>query len=149
MLFALPALAQDNPTPQMTVRHAESFAISPPLSELIKLPRQPMWGFHEAVPVHFHDFHPGRKPEPVVDSVEQSSPGGPASISLGLNLLGVGNGFPGYSVPDAPPDTNAAVGDTQVVEWVNVSYAIFDKNSGAILAGPVEGNTIWSSLGGI
>jgi len=150
MLCALPAFAQDNnSTPQMTVRHAAGFSISPPLSELVKLPRQPMWGFHEANPVHYVNFHPGRKLELVADTVEQSSPGGPASISLGLNILGVGNGFPGYSVPDAPPDTNAAVGDTQVVEWVNVSYAIFDKNSGATLAGPVEGNTIWSSLGGI
>src|SRR5271166_3260204 len=150
MLCALPAFAQDNnSTPQMTVRHAAGFSISPPLSELVKLPRQPMWGFHEANPVHYVNFHPGRKPEPVADSVEQSSPGGPASINIGLNLLGVGNGFPGYSVPDAPPDTNAAVGDTEVVEWVNVSYAIFNKTTGATLAGPVEGNTIWSNLGGI
>jgi hypothetical protein len=149
MLCVLPAFAQDNSTPQMTVRHATGFSISPPLSELAKLPRQPIWGFHEAIPVRWVDFHPGRKLEHVVDTVEQSSPGGPASISLGLNLLGVGNGFPGYSVPDAPPDTNAAVGDTQVVEWVNVSYAIFNKSTGAILAGPIEGNTIWTSLGGV
>src|SRR5208283_211055 len=148
MLCALPAFAQDNSTPQMTVRHAEGFAISPPLSELAKLPRPPMYGFHEANPVRYVNFHPGRKLGPAVDPVEQHSPGGPASIAIGLNLLGVGNGFPGYSVPDAPPDTNAAVGDTQVVEWVNVSYAIFDKSSGATLAGPVEGNTIWSNLGG-
>ena len=149
MLCPLPGFAQDNPAPPMTVRHAAQFAISPPLSELSKLPRQPMWGFHEANEVHFHDFHPGRELHLVTDTVEQSSPGEPASINIGLNLLGVGNGFPGYSVPDAPPDTNAAVGDTQVVEWVNVSYAIFDKNSGAILAGPIEGNVIWSSLGGV
>ena len=113
------------------------------------MPRPPIYGFHEAIPARFVDFHPGRKLQLVPDPVEQSSPGGPASINLGLNLLGVGNGFPGYSVPDAPPDTNAAVGDTQVVEWVNVSYAIFDKSSGATLAGPIEGNTIWSGLGGV
>ncbi len=142
----LPVYAQDNPS--MTVRHAEGFAISPPLSELAKLPRPPIYGFHEANPVRYVNFHPGRQLGPAVDPVEQSRPGGPASISLGLNLLGVGNGFPDYSVPDAPPDTNAAVGDSQVVEWVNVSYAIFDKTTGSTILGPVEGNTIWSALGG-
>jgi hypothetical protein len=35
------------------------------------------------------------------------------------------------------------------VEWVNVSYAIYNKSTGAVLAGPVEGNTLWSSLGGV
>lgn len=33
-----------------------------------------------------------------------------------------------------PPDTNAAVGDTQVVEVVNSQFAIFDKSGGVIRA---------------
>lgn len=45
-------------------------------------------------------------------------------------------------------DTNAAVGDTQVVEWVNICYAVFDKSSGAVLAGPVSGNAFWAGFGG-
>ncbi len=149
VLWASPTFAQQDSTPPMTVGHAEAFAISPPLSELAKLPGKPIYGFHEANPVRWVNFHPGRVLPPAKDPVEQSSPGGPASISLGLNLLGVGNGFPNYTVPDAPPDTNAAVGDTEVVEWVNVSFAIYNKTSGSVLAGPVEGNTLWSSLGGV
>jgi hypothetical protein len=80
---------------------------------------------------------------PAVDPVEQKSPGGPSSISLGLSVLGVpkSNGL-------TPPDTNAAVGDTQVVEWVNASYAVYNKSTGALEAGPIDGNLLWQSLGG-
>ncbi len=148
-LALLPMAAQEKSNPPMTVRHADHFAMSPPLRELIaNQPPKIIYGYHLANPVRWKDFHPGRQLGPAVDPVQQSSPGGPASINLGLNLLGVGYSFPNYSVPDAPPDTNAAVGDTEVVEWVNVSYAVFSKTTGAILAGPIEGNTLWSSLGG-
>jgi hypothetical protein len=148
-LWSLSLFAQQNSNPPMTVRHAEAFAISPPLGELAKMPQTPIYGFHEANPVRWVNFHPGRQLGPARDPVEQSSPGPASSFSLGLNLLGVGNGFPDYSVPDAPPDTNAGVGDTEVVDWVNVSYAVFNKTTGAVLAGPIEGNMLWQSLGGV
>jgi hypothetical protein len=90
----------------------------------------------------------GQKPLP--DGALQSSTSGPlVNASIGLNLLGVGNGFPNYSVPDAPSDVNLAVGDTQVLQWVNVSYAVFDKNTGAIIQGPIAGNSLWSGFGGL
>ena len=64
-----------------------------------------------------------------MDTVEQSSIAGSAvAYSVGADFLGVGNGFPGYSVPDAPPDTNMAVGDTQIVQWVNVSYTVCSED---------------------
>ena len=62
--------------------------------------------------------------------------------------LGVGHGFPYYSVSVAPPDTNMAVGDTQVVQWVNVSYAVFKKSNGAAQTIAIPGNTLFSALGG-
>ena len=64
-----------------------------------------------------------------------------------LNFEGLGNGFPNFSVDSAPPDTNGAVGDTQYVQWVNESFAVFDKNTGAELAGPIAGNQMYQSLG--
>jgi len=88
----------------------------------------------------------GHKPLP--DGALQTTTGPLVNASIGLNLMGVGNGFPGYSVPDAPPDVNLAVGDTQVLQWVNVSYAVFDKNTGAIIQGPILGNAFWSGFGG-
>ena len=48
----------------------------------------------------------------------------------------------------APPDTNGAIGATQYVQWVNTYFAVFDKRSGALLAGPMPGNVLWSGFGG-
>src|SRR5207248_9838044 len=72
----------------------------------------------------------------------------PLKGSLGVNVLGVGVGFPNYFVPDAPTDVNLAVGDTQVVQWVNVSFAVFDKATGRALTGPIDGNALWSGFSG-
>jgi hypothetical protein len=143
ILCALPLVAQENNT---YIQHAIRFAVSPPLRELAKLPQKPQYGFHEANPVRHvptPDF--GR----AVDPVEQSSvPAGGANYSVGLDFLGVGHGFPNYTVPDAPPDTNMAVGDTQVVQWVNVSYTVCSKTTGSC-GSAIAGNTLWSALGGI
>jgi hypothetical protein len=145
LLLSMPMIAQNNSSPAPTVTHAVKFAVSPPLRELAKLPQPAQYGFHEVNPL-------GRIPMKefgkVVDPVEQSFAGPASNYSLGLNFLGVGNGFPNYSVPDAPPDTNMAVGDTQVVQWVNVSYAVFDKATGHALTGAILGNQLFSSLGG-
>ena len=143
VLCGLPLVAQDNNT---VIQHARNFAISPPLRDLAKLPQSPHYGLHTANPVRRIPKHPVG---PVVDTVEQSSaPASGVNYSIGLNFLGVGHGFPNYTVPDAPPDTNMAVGDTQVVQWVNVSYTVCSKTTGT--CGPaIAGNTLWSSLGGI
>jgi hypothetical protein len=85
-----------------------------------------------------------------VDPVEQSSQPSPSvAYSIGANILGVGNGFPNYSVPDAPPDTTMAVGDTQIVQWVNTSYTVCSKTSPYTCGPAIEGNTLWANLGGI
>ena len=128
------------------VHHAVAFAVSPPLRDLANLPQPPRQGFHKAVPVR---PIPKRALGQIVDSVEQSTlPAGLASFSIGQSFLGLGNGFPNYSVTDAPPDANMAVGDTQIVQWVNVSLTVCDKNTTA--CGPaIAGNLIWSALGGV
>ncbi|MGO9519864.1 MAG: hypothetical protein ACLPND_22735 [Candidatus Korobacteraceae bacterium] len=145
LMCSLPMMAQNSSSSAPTVTHAVSFAVSSPLRELARLPQAPQYGFHEINPL-------GRIPMKdfghAVDPVEQSTAGPAANYSIGLNILGVGNGFPNYSVPDAPPDTNMAVGDTQIVQWVNVSYAVFDKTSGKALTGAILGNALFSSLGG-
>jgi hypothetical protein len=140
LFFSVPLTAQNNSS-QPTVNHAVASGISAPLRDLAKLPRAPQYGFHEANPVHRIPMRPAG---PVVDRVEQKTAGGSANYSIGINVLGIGNGFPNYTVPDAPPDTNMAVGDTQLVQWVNVSYAVFDK-SGNALTGPIDGNSLWAS----
>ncbi len=69
--------------------------------------------------------------------------------SAGLNFAGVGNGDYGFVPNAAPPDTNGAIGATQYVQWVNESFAVFDKTNGAILTGfPKAGNSIWAGFAG-
>jgi len=59
--------------------------------------------------------------------------------------------FDGLSDRDglAPPDTNASVGATQVVEFTNTSYRVFNKSTGASIFGPAEISSIWSGFGGV
>jgi len=40
------------------------------------------------------------------------------------------------------------VGATQYVQWVNQSFAVFDKSTHAVVYGPAAGNTLWSGFGG-
>ncbi|MGZ6142134.1 MAG: hypothetical protein ACXWLM_02290, partial [Myxococcales bacterium] len=69
------------------------------------------------------------------------------STLSGLTFAGVGNGDYGFAPDAAPPDTNGAAGATQYVQWVNESFAVFDKTTGARLAGPTLGNQLFQVLG--
>jgi hypothetical protein len=46
-----------------------------------------------------------------------------------------------------PPDTDGDVGPDHYVQWVNGSFAVYDK-TGNLLVGPFNGNTLWSGFGG-
>ena len=144
LLCTLQLSANDAVNGQPIFHHATAFAAgrvpySPP-------PQQ--FGIHLANPVH---LVPKPSHVPVPDPVEQHTQATPsAEFSLNYHVLGVGNGFPGYSVGVAPPDTELAVGDTEVVQWVNLEWAIFNKSNGAIIPGPqgnfTEGNYVWQHL---
>lgn len=119
---------------------------------------RPLREIEPAIPSGLLREVPLRHPHPLKpissqpDSVLQTRAISPlASVSAGSNFDGVGAGFVGpagaFSVNAAPPDTNAAVGATQIVQWVNSSFAVFDKTGTAQL-GPVAGNTLWSGFGG-
>ena len=83
------------------------------------------------------------------DGALQSTAGPLVSTTGGLNFAGVGNGDYGFVPNSAPPDTTGAVGATQYVQWVNESFAVFNKTTGAIASGfPKAGNTIWAGFGG-
>src|SRR5258708_24840946 len=88
------------------------------------------------------------KPSGQVDPVVQSSAVSPlVSTTSGLNFDGVGQGAYGYTVRAAPPDTNGSLGATPFVQWVNLSFAVFDKSTGGLLYGPPTGNTLWQGFG--
>ena len=130
-----------------------AFDVSPPLSEMISAPAVAPQGSPALIPVL----------RPKLQQLMQALPAGAGggafqpvagpliSASAGMTFDGVGNNAanncPSVSgLTVAPPDTNAAVGDTQVVQWVNLCYAVFDKATGARIAGPFAGNRFWSGF---
>ncbi len=95
-------------------------------------------------------FKPSSEPDTVLQKNATGAPSGPATTgpTAGLNFEGLGTGFPNFPVHVAPPDTNGAVGLTQYVQWVNLSFVIFDKATGNVALGPMAGNTLWQGFGG-
>ncbi|MEO8459849.1 MAG: hypothetical protein ABI451_04915 [Dokdonella sp.] len=89
------------------------------------------------------------EPDPVIQgsfgATSQSNvPGMPAPIQ---NFDGIP--FPGVGCNCAPPDTDGEVGATQYVQMVNNGFQIFDKATGASLAGPTAISALWAGFGGV
>jgi hypothetical protein len=87
--------------------------------------------------------HPRRQAH---DPVVQSTPGTTPNVSLTQNWDAIGSST-GYTVAGVPPDPNAAVGTTQVVEVVNTAYAVYSK-TGTTIIGATNTNSLWSGFGG-
>jgi len=85
-----------------------------------------------------------RKPDGPVDTAVQSAFGPLVMPPPIMNFEGVGN-VNGV----LPPDTQGDVGLTYYVQWVNLSFDIYDKTTGlSVIGGPVPGNALWSGFGG-
>src|SRR6266852_1059457 len=78
-------------------------------------------------------------------------------LTVPLSGVSTGLNFDGQSANDnrnllgfafVPPDTNGAVGATQVVQIVNVTYAVYDQKTGALVLGPALIHTVWTGFGG-
>jgi len=130
---------------RMTVRRDVHRDVSAPLREMILQAPPPSLEKHEAEPVRRIPLPPGLTQQE--DSVQQRTVV-PFTPVVGTSFEGLGAGQYGFTVNSAPPDTNGTVGATQYVQWVNTSFAIFNKSSGALIAGPTAGNTLWSGFGG-
>ena len=73
----------------------------------------------------------------------------PLAATPGVSFEGLGLGLAGgFAVTSAPPDTTMAVGPNHIVAWVNSQYAVFNK-SGTKLLGPVNGNALFTGVGGV
>ncbi len=95
----------------------------------------------------------GRRATPytkgLIDPVQQKATPLAARAKVVHNYAGLGNGFDATYAPEAiPPDTVGGVGRTQYLQWVNSSFAILDKATGAHVLGPAPGNTLWKGFGG-
>ncbi|HLI62620.1 MAG TPA: choice-of-anchor D domain-containing protein [Terriglobales bacterium] len=139
----MPVLAGRGPT---TIRHEVHHDVSPPLVEMIRNARPVEHGKLEAEPRRSIPLPQGLRPMEE-DPARQFTTTG-YSPQIGLSFEGIGDGQYGFTVEYAPPDTNGAVGATQYVQWVNTDFAVFDKTTGSLIAGPTPGNTLWTGFGG-
>ncbi len=118
--------------------------VSPPLRDMSAAPRSDVPRERPLRPIPAN-IAARVQPDPVV----QTTTGPSVATTAGLSFAGVGNGDYGFTPNAAPPDTNGAVGATQYVQWVNESFAVFDKTTGVIVTGfPKAGNTLWAGFGG-
>ncbi len=140
------ALAAQTVQRPMTVRHEVQHDISPPLIELIKNAPKPVLQMQESEPARQIPLPPGLSQLPE-DPLQQRAVLRRTPV-VANSFEGLGQGEYGFQVMYAPPDTNGAPGVTQYVQWVNTSFAIFDKATGNLVAGPTAGNTLWSGFGG-
>jgi len=124
---------------EMRVLRPVSHAVSKALRDLDRFERQP----------EFEAPEPGKtapsKPpagggngnnDPVLQTIYPSS-AAPAVLRTFGGITWTGS---------VPPDTNLAVGDTQVMEIVNSMFVIYDK-AGGLLAGPSSLKSVFAGLG--
>ena len=131
VLWSWPAVAQNadaangNGKDKPEVNAAVHHDVSPALRDLTGVPRQVTVLREKQFKkldrqLNVHNFDP---------VVQAAAPGPAVATTAGLNIPGVGNGDYGFVPNAAPPDTNGAVGATQYVQWVNESFAVFNKSS--------------------
>jgi uncharacterized membrane protein len=114
-------------------------AVTAPLRSLVPLQEQEG---HRDKPIRLLVRGAAPKPDPAL----QTAPAAAVTVGPVVSFDGLGVGG-GYTPNAAPPDTNGAVGATQYVQWVNESFAVYDKTTAAKLYGPAAGNTLFQALG--
>ncbi len=125
-------------SPQVEVIPEVHHDVSPPLRDIAPIPPGKERHVHPVHPIHELNPNAQLQEDPVV----QTAVGSFVVTTNIHNFAGVGDGAYGFTPNAAPPDTNGAVGATQFVQWVNESFAVFDKATGNLLHGPVTGNTL-------
>jgi len=140
MVFVLAGLplalrGQDAPPPEIItgIRHA----VSPPLREIPHLPPEPPQG---VIPL--------RHPQPGGESIGNDLAVQSATTTATSSNTTAGLNFDGITADGyIPPDTNLSVGATQIVQIVNVEYAVYDKLTSTRLTVPAAIHTIFTALG--
>jgi hypothetical protein len=114
--------------------------VTPPLRDMPVIPpRTDQESPHAPHPVRGGPAAGPRLPDP---SLQTTTPNGGA-ITPRISFGGIGN-----TAGVLPPDTNGDVGPQHYVQWVNLSFAVYNKSNGAVLYGPVSGATLWNRFGG-
>jgi len=135
---------------QVQVIRANVHDVSPPLSELAKLPVPDTFELHvhEAEPLrpipHMRLQSAVQQPDPVV----QNAIGGPNIPSSTVNFEGMGAGMVGFVLDSAPPDTDGDIGPNHYVQIVNEGVTVFSR-TGTKLLGPIPTKNLWMDTSGM
>jgi hypothetical protein len=76
----------------------------------------------------------------------QRSPSGVPMPSVDISVDGMSRLNGGGGVP---PDTTGDVGPDHFFQWVNTSFSLYAKDTGALVTGPLPGNTFFSGFPGL
>lgn len=133
--------------PELRVSAEVGHDLSPALRDLAAaVAARPRSGVHgEILPLHRLPIATGAPTRP---GALQTRAKIPFAATIGLNFDGLGASMPGFAPLYTPPDTTGAAGATQYVQWVNTSFAVFDKATGNLILGPMDGNALWLGFGG-
>ncbi|MGA3087628.1 MAG: choice-of-anchor D domain-containing protein [Terriglobales bacterium] len=135
------ALAKNNQS-KTVVTYPSGFAVSGRVSDLpIDMPLVSGQQIHEPGPGPLRskkDAGPWLQEDPVLQKEVRPM----VSATEGVEFSGIPS--PGY----VPSDSNLAVGPSEIVEVVNVQFAVYNK-SGATLAGPTNILSLFAPLGGV
>jgi len=91
-----------------------------------------------------HNWSNTVQPDPVLQTPEKSPTKQTPGFSLEFDGLGFGDQF---FCNCMPPDNDGAPGTTQYVQYINLFYAVYNKQ-GTMVLGPLAGNSFWSGFGG-
>jgi hypothetical protein len=150
LVLILPALVKSSPAKksadqsQLKVEVTKArHDVSRPLRDILPLKAKKAREYENPM-----NFVKKGAPSDQIDPAVQTVGGPSVPTTPGLNFEGIGEGLPNYNVNVAPPDTTGDVGATQYVQWVNLSFAVFNKATGGMIYGPAAGNTLWAGFGG-
>jgi hypothetical protein len=144
---AVPYAALAGDSPQANVTYPVKHGVSQPLADLPTIdPNAP-------APEQYTEVNERntRLPDGIMNAEEPSG-----TTDMAVQNMHFENNMPTPSVNFEglnningvyPPDTTGDVGPNHYVQWVNLSFAIFDK-TGVLLGGPFNGNTLWTGFGG-
>ncbi len=148
-------LAADGPI--VTMGRSVHHDVSAPLAEMA-IPVQPPTGLSMEIPIR---NRPGSRPdmEQSPDGALQTDarpiPGASPTPAVGLNWEGLSEDDNDalLGVRIVPPDTNGDIGFDHLgnkvyMQYINLIWALYDADTGALINGPNAGNSFWSGFGG-
>lgn len=132
------------------IMYATRFDVSQPMRDIIRnLPDTPSVPENESgyIPnIFIKPDHPANLWAIPDYSNVQKAPTGVPAPTLGASFDGIGN--PTACGGCIPPDTNGDVSDQHYIQWVNSRWAVYNKNTGAVVQAPTVGSSFFAGFGG-